>query len=832
LALLDFEKLAELKRRFTNPALLQSKALRAVVAAMVFSATLGSGLSFLLVRTAQNTQLDGLAAAAQEASKVFVDRFVELDTDVLELTSHVAEVTANVIASDASARAATLPLDGEAKAVPAIDLAWREQLEAEMLALTERRSDVVDLTYIGRFNGVPNGALMVVRLERDPLGDFVTSRVDPRPGWDSEYLRRVIQSEAATSILSQPVLLSREDAADYAVMRGANPVREADGSIVGLVLISVELTELLSQVREALGDELEALLVSDDGTSLLHPDPALSLVSGRSGSDVVGTQYPELLRVYNAQDDESAASYLGEDSASQLIRFAVGQEVSGVHLSLALAAPHAPLGLPSGARVLGIFSPGTEGEGSMAWMLGLAAIGLAGAGGGFAVYRRRAGAKADENEDAAVAAQSEQDADVDDADEAEGAEDTEEDSEAMSTQSESDAHDDDTPSEDEATESESHEDDESEESDARAEDQAEVEPPDDDSGDDSDDDQVDPHEEADTEARAEDDVAEASSDDDEAGDDQPDRDSTDETDASDEDVETDRDEDPEELAASDSDAATAEKGSEESDGEAIAASGEETDIETDTDSDQAEGLAESSKNAAQHPASPSGLESARAHSTVRNRLEDELEEARQRSLDELAVAREKFEAELAEERERAVERLVEASRRELDLQLGTSEPVTRDATCLPSSDREEFDLRQLLAQIADWMADESGGDSQSFEIRCHRDVPNRLVGDPDWIGPLLVHLGKNAVRFSDGGPVALSVGAVDDGVTGVRVCFELRAADTGLVRDVTGRVCESRPAGLALAEDIVESMHGELGVETLSGVDSTVRVIVPMSLPS
>ncbi len=718
----------------------KSKALRAVLALLVVCLALASGLAYLALRSAEQAQLRDLAALSERAGQGFADRFTALNADVLKLARRVSEVSDEVTAAPGTraTRAPEPELDSASEegspsaAVAPLEARWRQRLETSFRELAESQQDVLDITYLGRFAGVPNGRLMVVRLEREPEGRLRTTEVDPRPNWNAEYLQRAIQSDGTETIISAPLLPDSGDEARYAVMRGASSVRGDDGAVVGLVLISVELSSLLSKLEGDLPEGTVPLLVSDNGTVLLHPAAELKFVRADSASQLLKAAYPDLLEAFDGHEDAVAFSHMGGEFATQLLRFDVGGEISDAGFSLVLAAPPAQIQFPSATQLTELLGVGRVLSAGGGWLVagtGLVVLALV----AILVLLGRRGRRATapdagwEQSARRVSAL------------AERADRIEAENHVM----------------------------------AEAVDAAEADPA--------------------AEAAAE--YPEASA----AG---P------------------LDSEPDDIRAEELAQASVHDVFDEAPG---------CEQEQDLEPPQVE---EDHPRAEEAPpaVSRASLEPARELAATRNRLTDELAEARQRALDELAAARERFERELAHERERAIERLVLESHEALASEMGELE-VPGIAVTLPSIEAGEFDLRQLLTEVAAWMEGENHGRSSGFDIRCKRDVPNRLLGDPDWMGPLLVNLGRSAVRCSEGGPVELLVSCVDDGAAGVRLCFELRARDTGLESDASGRIRERRPSGLRLTEEVVESMHGELKVENRPGIGASVQLVLPLSLP-
>ena len=716
----------------------------------VFCFALGTGLSYLIVRTAQYEQLVVLSDDSRSAGQIFRKRLEDLDAEVREVVKRVELVSTQLV--DAAHVAGTPPPTGDIPGEPSngtqlsgvspLEARWRERLEGSLREMMETREDLLDITYLGRFTAIPNGALTVVRVERTSDGEFVTSQNDPRPEWDASFLQAVIQSDTETAMISPPFISGDDDEARFASMRGADPVQDGEGAVVGVAMVSLELSDVLGRMTRGLPETAESLFVTDDGLSLLHPSEDGKFERADSGTQVVNGLYPGLLAEFKKSKGASRQSFAAETSVSHLDRFAIGGEASDVRFTLVLSAPYAPVDFATAMKSAGTLAWGVvSGQGPLA-LVAAGMCGLALVAAGFVIVRRKRGT-----------------ADIREAAEQGGASVLAERASAI----------------------------EAEESLL-----ADVEGP---------------AEEAEGDNR-ENALAAASA-----------------ADPNDSEVSDDEEQD----ASADYERAPIEAADDEQEIDAA-----QSRVESDDESSSLDaGVEQEAAEERELPStvSEASLGSAHELAVTRNRLEEELEEARQRSLDELAAARERFEVELAGERDRAIARLIEESRRALAVDaLGCDIGTTTAA--LPSIEPGEFDLRRLLADVAAWMEGETFGQDQEFGIRCNRNVPNQLVGDPDWLGPLLVNLGKTAAHSSDGGRVELNVSCADEGAAGVRVCFELRAADIGFDALPGGHLRERRPGALALVEELVESMHGEMRAERLSSTGSALRVVLPMSLPS
>jgi PAS domain S-box-containing protein len=185
------------------------------------------------------------------------------------------------------------------------------------------------------------------------------------------------------------------------------------------------------------------------------------------------------------------------------------------------------------------------------------------------------------------------------------------------------------------------------------------------------------------------------------------------------------------------------------------------------------------------------------------------------------------------ENTRIFERLRHATRRLKHLVAGILEYTRADSGRIVQ-DIEPLDVRALATEVLEELEPEAHQKGLEL-ILTASDMP-RLQSDAELVRTILFNLTSNALRHTQRGRVEVSLHCEPRGHI-----LEIRDTGPGIPRESWSRIFEpfeqlgplrhkSTPGvglGLALVKKLVESLHGQVELESEVGVGSTFRVVLP-----
>jgi signal transduction histidine kinase/DNA-binding response OmpR family regulator len=149
---------------------------------------------------------------------------------------------------------------------------------------------------------------------------------------------------------------------------------------------------------------------------------------------------------------------------------------------------------------------------------------------------------------------------------------------------------------------------------------------------------------------------------------------------------------------------------------------------------------------------------------------------------------------------------------------------------------DDFDLVELVEDVASALGEAATAKGVSLVTAVPAGVPTALRGDVGRLRQVLLHLGGNAVKFTDSGGVAITVSSPGDGAeAGVaRLRFEVEDTGVGVPPEQRGRLFRDfsqgegglsrrhggMGLGLALSRRLAELMGGSIGHQDRGGEGS------------
>jgi diguanylate cyclase (GGDEF)-like protein len=156
-------------------------------------------------------------------------------------------------------------------------------------------------------------------------------------------------------------------------------------------------------------------------------------------------------------------------------------------------------------------------------------------------------------------------------------------------------------------------------------------------------------------------------------------------------------------------------------------------------------------------------------------------------------------------------------------------------------EHEQFNLRELLDDIIGILTGQASSKDLDIAYIIGKDVPSHLKGDISRIRQLLINLGGNAVKFTDRGEIGFQVHNIINDTGYLTLRFEVTDTGVGVTEEAQKKIFEAfqqedasttkkfggTGLGLAICKQLVESMHGLIGVDSHGGKGSSFWFEIP-----
>jgi len=153
---------------------------------------------------------------------------------------------------------------------------------------------------------------------------------------------------------------------------------------------------------------------------------------------------------------------------------------------------------------------------------------------------------------------------------------------------------------------------------------------------------------------------------------------------------------------------------------------------------------------------------------------------------------------------------------------------------------EDFYLRNLVTSTVNLFETQASQKGVSIAYEISKETPLRVHGNMLHTKQVLINLVGNAVKFTEQGSVKILVTTTDQGHSQANIKFEVIDSGTGIAEDSLPHIFESfvqakeskhklggSGLGTTISKNLVEMMHGQIGVESTLGQGSNFWFEIP-----
>jgi signal transduction histidine kinase/BarA-like signal transduction histidine kinase len=153
-----------------------------------------------------------------------------------------------------------------------------------------------------------------------------------------------------------------------------------------------------------------------------------------------------------------------------------------------------------------------------------------------------------------------------------------------------------------------------------------------------------------------------------------------------------------------------------------------------------------------------------------------------------------------------------------------------------------FKTEEIITEVVQTISFNAKKKALTIDYLIDSDIPQTLMGDPTRLKQILLNFGSNAVKFTEQGNVTIHVSLIEKEGDSCNVKFSVKDTGLGIPEDKldgifdpfkqadtsTTRKYGGTGLGLAICSQIVELMHGSIGVESEPGEGSAFWFKIPL----
>jgi len=161
-------------------------------------------------------------------------------------------------------------------------------------------------------------------------------------------------------------------------------------------------------------------------------------------------------------------------------------------------------------------------------------------------------------------------------------------------------------------------------------------------------------------------------------------------------------------------------------------------------------------------------------------------------------------------------------------------------------ERLRFDFRECIDSAVQFLRGNAAAKGLSMEVHIADAVPRFVRGDSVRLRQVILHLGGNAIKFTEQGGVRLEVDLAGEESSSSALWFRMVDTGIGIEPEAVSRLfhpftqgdtSSSRRyggsgLGLATARRLIQLMEGSIGVESEVGRGSTFWFLLPLEIPA